>query len=114
MLVHLCQRYECKADDDRESHGARGTKKYDVHFLSLDTFRLIVIYLVFDDPEELNVISATSNHAFFYSFVPWLARLANLSIVLPRTDEELKDISPLYIVVGLPGCAGSANCIHMF
>jgi hypothetical protein len=81
----------------------------------LGTFHLIAKGdLVFDDLEELNGISATANHAFFYSFVPWLAGLANSSIVLPRTDEELEHISTLYRVVGVPGGAGSAGFLHVF
>jgi hypothetical protein len=75
---------------------------------------LIARDIVFDDLEELNGISTTTNRAFFYSFVPWLTGLANSSIVLPRTDEDLEHISALYRVVGLSGCAGSAGCLHFF
>ncbi len=35
-------------------------------------------------------------------------------IVLPRTVEELQIVSDLYRIVGLPGCAGSADCVHIF
>jgi hypothetical protein len=46
--------------------------------------------------------------------VLWLTGLANSSIFLPVTDEELEHISTLNRVVGLPGCTGSANCLCVF
>jgi hypothetical protein len=76
MFVHLCLRYEGGADD-RNSRDATGKTKHDVHLLALGTFRLIPRDLVFDDLEELNGISATANRGFFFSFLPWLAGLAN-------------------------------------
>jgi hypothetical protein len=105
-----------KIADDRKSHDVRGTKKHDVCLLALGTFCLIARDLVFDDLEELNGISATANHAFFYSFVPWLAGLAN-SLIVSSTKNWWgagAHISALYRVVGLPRCVGSANCIHVF
>jgi hypothetical protein len=113
MFVHLCLRYEGKADDQK-SYDATGKTKHDVRLLALGTFRLIARDLVFDDLEELNGISATANHGFFFSFLPWLTGLANLYIVIPRTDQELQHVSALYRLIGIPGCAGSADCIHVF
>jgi hypothetical protein len=113
MFVHLCLRYEGEADN-RKSHDATGGTKHDVRLLALGTFCLIARDLVFDDLEELDGISATANPGFFFSFLPWLAGLANTYIVLPRTNEELLHVSALYQLVGIPGCAGSADCVHVF
>jgi hypothetical protein len=115
MFVHLCLRYEGKADD-RKSHDATGRTKHGVRLLALGTFRLIPRDLVFDDlDEELDGISATADRGFFFSFLSWLAGLANTYIVLPRTDEELLHVSALYqLIGGIPGCAGLADCVHVF
>jgi hypothetical protein len=90
MFVHLCLKYEGEADD-WTSHNVIGRTKHDVR-----TFCMIARDLCFDDLEELNGISSTANRGFFFSFLPWLAGLANAYIVLPRTDEELLHVSKLY------------------
>jgi hypothetical protein len=114
MFVHLCQRYAGEADY-RKSHDATGKQKmHDVRLLALGAIRLIARDLVFDALEELNGISSTANRAFFFSFVPWLAGLSSSFIVLPRTVDELQHVSDLYRIVGLPGCAGSADCVHTY
>ena len=114
MCVDLCQRYVIEADH-RKSHDATGkTKKHDVRLLALGAFRLIGRDLVFNDLEALNGISATAKRAFFFSFLPWLAGLSTESIVLPRTAEELKHVSDPYRCIGVPGCAGSDDCVHIF
>jgi hypothetical protein len=33
---------------------------------------------------------------------------------LPMTTDELKHMSHFYEKLGLPGCAGSADCVYLF
>jgi hypothetical protein len=52
---------------------------------------------------------------FCHNFIDYLASLeASKFIHLPTTDDELKHVSDFYSKLGLPGCAGSADCVYLF
>ena len=114
MCVDLCQRYDIEADD-RKSHDATGkTKKHDVRLLALGAFRLIGRDLVFNDLEALNGIGANCQTCILLFFFAVACGIVNESIVLPRTAEELKHVSDPYRCIGVPGCVGSGDCVHIF
>jgi hypothetical protein len=101
--------YEVRAPTDATSKGVIG-----VPLLALGTLRILARDLTFDDLEDMNGISKETNRLFFHNFIGYLATLSNEFIHLPTTDVELKHVADFYRQLGLPGCAGSADCVHLF
>ena len=59
-------------------------------------------------------MSKFMHHYFFIEeFLPWGCRLARDNIYLPRTPDELAAVENVYSGKGLPGCAGSVDCVHV-
>lgn len=113
MFDHICRRYSLEGDP-RAAHDGTKKEKADVRLLALGTFRQIARDLTFDDLEDLNGISKTANRAFFKLFIPWLASLAPEHIKLPMTAQEIEHVTNLYRRLGIPGCVGSVDCVHVF
>ena len=52
--------------------------------------------------------------AFYHVFVKrYIFQFYNEWVFLPRTDEELRAVINVYSTQGLPGCAGSVDCVHL-
>lgn len=113
LFNYNCEHYE-KHFEDRGIKDATGKKRYGIRILALGTLRMLGRDIVFDDLEDLNGISSETNRVFFHGFVGSLSARAKEFIKLPETEEELKHVSGLYEKLGLPGCAGSADCVHLF
>jgi hypothetical protein len=114
MFDYLTKCYEREYDDcvvtDATLKGA-----YGVPLLTLGTLRMLLArHLMFDDLEDMNGISKETNRLFYHNFIDYLTLLSNEIIHLPMTDVELKHVSDFYSKLGLPGCAGSADCVHLF
>jgi hypothetical protein len=110
---HLVTRYKDEEDCHKDHDATSKKKKQDILLLALGIFRVLARDLLFDNLEDLTGISEAANHHFFYEFALWIAAQSSEYIVLPRTADELAHVMDLwYIIVGLPGCADSADCVH--
>ncbi len=50
---------------------------------------------------------------FFYIFIEALVEMKDEYICIPRNITELRRVSWDYNVVGLPGCVGSMDVVHV-
>jgi hypothetical protein len=113
MFNHLAAQYKI-GEDCRRDHDATGkNKKHYIYLFALGIIRALDRELTFHELEDLSGISEAANRLFFYKFATWIAAQSSKYIVLPRTDE-LAHVTNLYIIAGLPGCAGSGGCVHIF
>ena len=60
----------------------------------------------FDRVEELTLISAEVLRVFFRK---WCTLYCNH----PKTEEEIAEAVSIYTKLGLPGCVGSTDCVHI-
>jgi hypothetical protein len=108
IFDYLTKQYEKEYDDcavtDATLKGAHG-----VPLLTLGTSRMLARDLLFDDLEDMNGISKEMNPLFFHNFIGYLTLLANEFIHIPTTH-----VLDFYSKLGLPGCAGLADCVHLF
>ncbi len=69
---------------------------------------------VFDTSEQKNFVSAEANRVFFIEFVRQIRiRLGKQYIRFPSTVEEINKTTSYYAKLGLPGCIGSLDCVHI-
>eukprot|EP00978_Attheya_sp_CCMP212_P021848 scaffold64230_cov41-Attheya_sp.AAC.2 len=47
-------------------------------------------------------------------YFKWMKQLALEEITMPKTEEELEHVMGHYRSIGLPGCTGSIDCVHVF
>ena len=68
----------------------------------------------FDGVEELTLISAEVLRVFFRKWCTLFSK-ENFSKYCnhPKTDEEIAENVLIYTKLGLPGCVGSADCVHI-
>lgn len=80
----------------------------------LAVLRVIGRGYCFDGVEELSRISAESLRVFFRSFVNLFSR-ENYSKYCnhPQTPEEIASAMGVFTQLGLPGCIGSTDCVHI-
>ena len=68
----------------------------------------------FDGIEELCFISAEVNRKFFHKFCTLFAlHLWDEYCSPPKTEEEISKTVGIYTRLGLPGCIGSTDCVHI-
>jgi hypothetical protein len=68
----------------------------------------------FDGVEELCLISAESLRIFFRKFVTLFARENYAKYCThPQTPEEIERAMGVFTKLGLPGCIGSTDCVHI-
>ena len=47
-------------------------------------------------------------------YFKWMAQLSRTDITMPVTHEEIEHVMGYYRLIGLPGCIGSIDCVHLF
>ncbi len=100
--------------DDRKQTDAAGQPSIGIPILVLGSLRVLASGCTFDAIEELTNISQESHRVFFHQFCKsWGAAKATNMIKLPTNAEELVHITGLYELLGLPGCVGSIDCVHV-
>lgn len=93
---------------------AKGTPKIQLELLVLASLRYIASGCAFDSLEELTCIDENTLRQFFHKkFCIWGADAAEEHIKLPSDEESLQHVMGLYNKLGLPGCAGSVDCVHV-
>lgn len=80
----------------------------------LSVLRVLGRGYCFDGVEELTLISAEVLRMFFKKFCYWFAReLFSKYCNPPETPEEIAISTNIYERLGLPGCVGSTDCVHV-
>ena len=70
--------------------------------------------MCFDSIAELTNISEEAIRVFFHSFCRNFAtELFSKYCKSPDSDEEIKKVTDVYEKLGLPGCVGSTDCVHI-
>ena len=68
----------------------------------------------FDGVEELCFISAEVLRTLFHNFCAcFAAKYFSVYCTAPATPEEIKHPTGVYARMGLPGCIGSTDCVHI-
>ena len=68
----------------------------------------------FDAIQELTCVSEETHRVFFHNqFCMWGVKVAPDHIKMPDDSDSVRDIMALYERLGLPGCAGSIDCVHL-
>ena len=93
---------------------ASGSEAVSIELLVLGSLRLVGSGCTFDAIEELTNVDEETHRVFFHeNFCAWGERAAERHIRMPSTDEEFRHILALYERIGLPGCGGSVDCVHL-
>ena len=91
-----------------------GWPKVMVELLVLASLRLLGSGCSFNLAEEFTNVSAITIQEFFQKrFCKWGRELVRNLIRLPETEREIRHIVGLYERIGLPGCVGSIDCVHL-
>jgi hypothetical protein len=99
--------YRCARD-------AIGRRRTDSRILLLGCFRVLAKGVTFDAIEELSNVSIACNHSFFKKFVSWFYGFYGKKwIHFPSKVEEVVHVESCYAKLGLPGCIGSIDCVHI-
>ena len=93
---------------------ASGAEGVHICLLVLGSLRALGSGCTFDLIEELTCVSEETHRVFFQNeFLKWGERVAPNHIKMPDTQEEVRHVMALYERLGLPGCAGSIDCVHL-
>ena len=85
-----------------------------LELLVLASLRLLGSGCTFDLAEELtNVNSNTIRDFFQKKFCKWGRELSKKMVRLPVEEEEMRHVVGLYERIGLPGCVGSVDSVHL-
>ena len=91
-----------------------GWPKVEVELLVLASLRLLGSGCTYDLAEEFTSVGQETLRCFFQNiFCKWGRALSRKTVTLPETEEEMRHVVGLYERVGLPGCVGSVDCVHL-
>mmetsp|Transcript_1820 Transcript_1820/g.4130 ORF Transcript_1820/g.4130 Transcript_1820/m.4130 type:complete len:220 (-) Transcript_1820:1705-2364(-) len=98
----------------RAEKARNGRERIDARILMLGCFAILAKDHTFDWMELVSETSKSSNHAFFFEFIFWFREFYTGEwIKFPDTDEAIAKVMNFYTILGLPGCIGSIDCVHM-
>ena len=93
---------------------ASGSEAVQIELLVLGSLRIMGSGCTFDAIEELTNVSEETHRVFFHNkFCAWGDRVFPQHVHQPKTEEEIKNVLALYERIGLPGCGGSVDCVHL-
>ena len=75
--------------------------------------RLLGRWLVFDDALEFAEAKMSTVHSWFHTFCMHMARIMGDYVYPPTTSAQIRNVTETYRMVGLPGCIGSADVVHV-
>ena len=97
-----------------EGRDAIGTFAAPLELKILSVLRVLGRGYCFDGVEELCFISAEVLRQFFHKFCAFFAaKYFSTYCAPPTTVEEIKHTTGVYARMGLPGCIGSTDCVHI-
>ena len=87
---------------------------HDIRIKVLVALRYLSTGCSFDVLEESSSIGEETCRTFTHHFCSWFReRFRSTHIHLPLTEAEITHVEGLYGHLGLPGCIGSADCVHI-
>ena len=91
-----------------------GWPKVAIELLVLGGMRILGSGCSFDVIEDLTNVNETTHCKLFHKKVcRWGTGLSNVLVNLPRNEAEIRHVTGLYEIVGMPGCIGSIDCVHL-
>ena len=85
-----------------------------LELLVLTCLRIIAAGCPFEMAQELSHIGTETIRTFMYKyFLNWGAKKSKDVIKMPTTFEERHQVIGRYERIGLPGCTGSIDCVHV-
>lgn len=97
-----------------EGRDAIGVLAAPLELKILGVLRVLGRGYCFDGVEELCFISAEVIRKFFHKFCElFAAKYFTVYCSPPSTEEEIDHITGVYARMGLPGCIGSTDCVHI-
>ena len=98
----------------RDGMDASGDPKVPLELLVLACLRYLGSGCPFDLLEELTSVDEETIRVYFHRhFCIWGVHAAEEVIKLPCDEESLQHVMGLYELLGLPGCTGSVDCVHV-
>lgn len=93
---------------------ALGNKSIPTYLLILETLKLLTKGCHFSSLVIESTMSISSIQVFFHLFCYHFS-IDNYDnyITYPKTPEEISQTEGIYRLVGLPGCIGSTDCVHI-
>jgi hypothetical protein len=91
-----------------------GSQLVAIDLLVLGALRVVASGCAFDLVEEATCVSEEKHRLFFHEqFCKWGDRISSDWIYMPVEEEELRKVMYVYEKKGIPGCAGSIDCVHL-
>ena len=91
-----------------------GWPKVMLELLVLASLRLLASGCTIDFVEVCTNVSVCTIRDFFQKkFCRWGRELSRKLVKMPETEEEVRHVVGLYERIGLPGCVGSVDCVHL-
>ena len=114
IFLEICD--DLKRTNKVADHGkdATGAETVCTDLLVLGSLRVMGSGCTFDVVEELTNVHEETHRVFFHEqFCKWGDRVSSTHISMPTDLIRLRHIMGLYERLGLPGCAGSVDCVHL-
>jgi len=93
---------------------AFGNKAAPADLLVLGVLRVLGRGMCFDGISELSLISMEVNRVFFHDFCRIYAKeLFESACGSPTSKADIAEVMRCYDRLGLPGCIGSTDCVHI-
>jgi Plant transposon protein len=89
----------------------RETSRLDLKLLGF--LRVLGRGYCFEGIAELTNISNEVHRVFFHNMSEKLASLFDRFCGYPTTEDDIQHVLNQYSAIGLPGCIGSADCVHI-
>ena len=113
MFESICEDIR-EAGEYKDGTDAAGKPKVPMELLVLASLRYLGSRCPFDLLEELTCVDEETIRVFFHRhFCIWGVGAAEDAIGLPDDAASLKHVMGLYELLGLLGCAGSVDCVHL-
>ena len=86
----------------------------DWRLLVLGSLRAVASGCAFDLIEEATNVADETHRVFFHErFCEWGRAVKDSHINLPNDLQSLRQVTSVYERLGLPGCTGSVDCVHL-
>ena len=97
-----------------EGYDCAGQKSAPLELKILGILRVLGRGYCFDGIEELSYISAEVNRVFFHKWCNLFGhKYFGIYCNPPKTPDEIQRTIAVYERLGLPGCIGSTDCVHI-
>ena len=97
-----------------EGNDCAGVKAAPLELKVLGLLRVLGRGYCFDGIEELSYISAEINRVFFHKWCELFSKKYFATYCNPpESEEEIQKTLDVYTRLGLPGCIGSTDCVHI-